>query len=77
MKINTVNVVEICGKPANIFVRSWSDDPEGNKEAEQSFRECILDQENPVDELDILDAIEDGIYEEGDYTLLLTHSVHA
>jgi len=70
MKVSTVNVIE---QAETIFaVRSFSDDTEGNQEAEEVFKACML--ENGGSEDDVEAAIEDGYFEKGTYTLSLAHS---
>ena len=70
-KLNTVNVVEVAGGVVN-SIRSFSDDEEGNKEAEALFKSVAL--ENGANEEDVNSYIENGHFEKDDYDLLLNHS---
>lgn len=70
-KLNTVNVVEVAGGVIN-SIRSFSDDEEGNKEAEVLFKLVAL--ENGAKEEDVDSYIENAHFEIDDYDLLLTHS---
>jgi len=71
MKVNTVNVTKMS-MPIILGIRSFSDDPEGNKEAKQCFRD-VLKKQNVSDE-DIEAAVKDGYRDQGDYQLFITHS---
>ena len=71
MKVNTVNVTKMS-MPIILGIRSFSDDPEGNKEANQCFRD-VLKKQNVSDE-DIEAAVKDGYRDQGDYQLFITHS---
>jgi len=73
-KLQTVNVIEIIEHGiANIT--SFTDDKEGNEEAEQLFikiiKENVLPDELPESEEFYL---EEGYFEQGDYEVLITHS---
>jgi len=70
-KVKTVNVVEMADDDL-LGVSSFSDDTEGNQEAESHFRAVIL--ENGVAEEDVESFIEDGYYEQGTYQAFITHS---
>jgi hypothetical protein len=72
MKINTINVVEYIEDSVTNVV-SFSDDPEGIKEAEECFIKVISENHN-IDEIEKEIFIEDGYFEEGDYQAFLTHS---
>lgn len=84
MKLQTVNVIEIAnGNFQNI--RSFTDDAEGNKEAEELFGKLIRENsavppsDLPPDAIeDVIDmAKDDGIWTDGaGYEVLLTHAVH-
>lgn len=78
MKMNSVNVLGM--ESGNVlYLRAYSDNPEGNKQAEASFRRLIRNHTkvrgvpNP-EELEAM--VEDGYYsDEQGYELFLIHSV--
>ncbi len=80
MTLDTVNVLEI----ANLSLcqinqlRSYPDTPEGNKEAEATFREWVRDANpgriEPITEEEMEDALDNGIFEVGDGAIIITHS---
>jgi hypothetical protein len=72
MKLQTVNVIEYKNDSI-LSVQSFTDNEEGNKEAEKVF-EGIMRERNGVADEDVAISLEDGWYEEGDYQLFLTHS---
>lgn len=74
-KLQTINVVEYASDDLSILgVSSFSDDEEGNREAEQLFKELVLEDNKDVTEREIDLFIEDGCYETETYQLFLTHS---
>jgi|FAXJ01.1.fsa_nt_gi hypothetical protein len=81
-KLNTVSVIELSNTEFQ-GIRSFADNPEGNKRAEQVFRRLIEEYENASlpedaprsDEEDFQAYIEDGMYERTGYQLILSHSV--
>ena len=73
MKQNTVNIVEYA-TDSIIGLRSFSDDPEGNKEAEETFRSVIKEHDSEVTDEELDAFVEEGYHEQGDYQLFLTHS---
>ena len=70
--LNTVNLSEYADGKI-IGIRSFSDNDEGNKEAEEIFKEIMVEIDDVTDE-EIANCIEDGYYEISDYQLFLTHS---
>ncbi len=74
--ILTVNVIELLneGTPSVLSMRSFPDDASGNAEAEALFAHAA--KENGAKPDRIPSYIEDGIFEDGTYSLLLTHSTH-
>ena len=72
-QVNTVNVVEVADDTLQ-GLRAFSDDTEGNKEAERLFRRIAL--ENGAKRKDIDDYIMDGHYGRDcdKYDLYLTHA---
>jgi hypothetical protein len=73
VKLNSVNVVEyVNGSLAALY--AFSDDTEGNKEAEAVFRKCAED--NDFDEESIALGLEDGScsHSDSDYQLFIIHS---
>lgn len=72
MNIDTVNVIEIKGE-YDVRVMSFSEDKDGNAEAEAAFVSCIKENSTiAVDEIDV--CIEEGVFEDNGYKLLLVHS---
>ena len=71
MKVDTVNVVEYADDDL-LGIRSYSDDDEGNHEAEECFRAAAKEHGAHDNELAVF--VEDGYYESGTYQLFLTHS---
>jgi hypothetical protein len=74
--MNTVNVLEMTGETNILSLNSWEDTPEGNKEAEAHFLECMNENATTPEEVAPAseDCIEEGLYECGDYRLFLIHS---
>jgi hypothetical protein len=71
MKIATVSVIEYFNGTINM-VTAFSDDPAGNAEAELLFERIA--KENGMDEADKDICLEEGMFEQGDYQVFLTHS---
>jgi hypothetical protein len=71
MQLQTVMVIEYTGSEIH-SVRSFSEDKEGNKEAEALF--VKLAKDNGMDATDIDACLEEGLFEEGDYQIFLVHS---
>lgn len=71
MQLQTVMVIEYTGGEI-LSVRSFSEDKEGNKEAEALFAKIAKD--NGMDDTDLDACLEDGLFEEGDYQIFLVHS---
>jgi hypothetical protein len=71
MKVDTVNIIEYSDCSV-LGVHSFSDDADGNKEAEQCFTTILKEQD--VSDEDIEVALEEGYHEQGDYQLFITHS---
>ena len=83
VKVHTVNVIEIVNEQLN-SVRSFVDNPAGNKRAERMFRRLYREHNDPdgttgeprPTNADIDPYIEDGVYDdECGYQLVLAHSV--
>jgi hypothetical protein len=81
IQLNTVNVLELSNTEFQ-GIRSFADNPEGNKRAEQLFRRLIEAYENSLpqdaprsDEEDFQAYIEGGLYEHTGYQIILSHSV--
>lgn len=74
--MNTVNVLEMTDETNILSLRSWEDNQDGNKEAEDIFVECMLENEDilPAGTATVQACIESGLYEVGDYKLFLIHS---
>jgi len=70
-KINTVNVIEMVDDDL-LGITSFTDDEDGNKEAEARFHQCAI--EHGCSDEDVESFIEDGYFEQGTYQLFLTHS---
>ena len=82
VKLNTVNVVEVTNNAEMQGIRAFTDNPQGNKRAEQLFRRLIEEYEKPLpedaprsDEEDFEAYLDDGIYEHTGYQLILSHSI--
>jgi len=76
MKIQTVNVVEYNQTDENfIGITSFSDDAEGNKEAEEHFLSVIKENGADIDtEEDKTFFLVEGNFEKGGYQAVLIHS---
>ena len=72
MKISTVNIVEYY-EDTVIGVTSFTNDEEGNKEAEEAFGKIITDNGAHTD--DIAGCIEECFYEQGTYQAFLIVSL--
>lgn len=71
MNLATVNVIEYNNGAVN-FVSSFTDDKEGNAEAEALFKKIA--KENGMEDADVEFSLEDGLYEDGDYQIFLIRS---
>ena len=71
MKIDTINVVEYNDDDL-LSITSFSNNPEGNKEAEKCFSDCVKNQ--GVDDNDIASYVNDRYYEQGTYQIFLYYS---
>lgn len=73
MKLNTVNVVEYVDGTIS-SVRSFSDDEDGNKEAEELFAKIALENDFDADDVDF--GLDEGVLEKDDtgYQLSIVHS---
>ena len=71
MKLATVNVIEYSNGTVDV-VTAFTDDAEGNKEAEAMFTRVAI--ENGMDDEDEDICLDEGLYEEGDYQVFITHS---
>lgn len=73
-KIQTVNVLEIIDKDNNnIAIHSFIDDDEGNRQAELRMFECAEENGFEGTHDEFMDNWGDT-YENGSYTVLITHS---
>ena len=74
IKVSTVNVIEFSDNtPTSIIsLRSFNDNKAGNKKAEKLFKKILV--ENGANEVTFDSFVEDGYYQNGTYTVLLTHS---
>lgn len=73
MKVNTVNVIEYKSD-AVLGVHSFSDDAEGNKEAEKCYKGIVTENGDNVTEDEMATYLEEGYFEQGSYQAFLTHS---
>lgn len=75
MKIQTVNVIEIIDDAVK-QITSFSDDKEGNKEAEELFLNLVKENAKPsiLTPEDLEFYLEEGYFNTSDYTLFLVHS---
>jgi hypothetical protein len=71
MKVDTVNVIEYADDSI-LGVTSFTDNEEGNKEAEAIFRQVA--KENGMEDVDAESFVEDGYFEQGTYQVFITHS---
>ena len=71
MQLKTVNVIE-QGESINA-IRSFTDDAEGNAEAEAIFRSIAKENASVTDE-EIDAALDDGWFQDGTYTCTIIHS---
>ena len=71
MKLNTVNVIERTDERL-YSVRSFADNDEGNKEAEEFFVSIMKEMEE-ISEDDLEICLDEGFYENGNYELALVH----
>lgn len=83
VKLHTVNIIEITNGDLQ-SIRSFPDNPKGNKQAERLFKRLVKEFEaqtlttkrdailsNPADMQNYLD---DGIFEEDGYQVIISHS---
>lgn len=73
MKLNAVNVIE-CANDSILSVRSFTDDEDGNKEAEHLYKACVEENGDNVQPSEMETYIEDGYFEQGSYQVFITHS---
>ena len=76
MKVNTVNVIQRT-EDSSYLVMSFSDDEQGNKEAEELFTSIVKSKNSDAESLvdyRIDEILENGYYEIGEYELSLVHS---
>lgn len=71
MKLNTVNVIEMSDSCV-LQMASFEENDEGNFRAEKLFKELAKRNFANPEELD--SYVEDGIYEDSNYKVLLVHS---
>jgi hypothetical protein len=74
MKLHTVNVIEIINDDFKQIV-SFTDDEEGNHEAETLFEQMAT--KNGAESEDMESHLDDGCFLKDTYQLLLTHSYNA
>lgn len=73
VKMATVNVIEFGEDKTDVLsLNSFMEDADGNKAAEELFKSCVLENMGNPDLMEVY--LEDGCYECGTYTILLTHS---
>ena len=74
MKLKTVNVIELndLGMPTQL--KSFPDDKQGNGEAELLFIQLVREHENAVSHEEMETLIDDGMWSDGGWTVLLVHS---
>jgi len=71
-KLRTVNVIEYADDTV-IRVSSFSEDAEGNAEAEAVFKACVKENGDNVTDEELSSFVEDGMYEQGSYQAFLAH----
>ena len=72
--MNTVNVIEMVDEQI-LKLAAFSDDPRGNKEAQDLFAACMRENgDEAFSEKGVRDALDEGNFEQGNYHLMLVHS---
>lgn len=74
MKVHTVNVIEMIDNGLR-RITSFTDDKDGNIEAEELFTQIAL--ENGAESEDMESHLDDGFFEKGYYILIISHSFNA
>lgn len=72
-KLNTVNVVESIDDILN-SIRAFSEDPDGNKEAEDCFKAIVKENMPDVIDEEMGIFIAEGYFEQGNFQVFLAHS---
>lgn len=70
--LDTVNVIEMHADMI-ISLRSFTDDDEGNKKAENLFENLVKENGGDLDEIEGMK--DEGYFNNGDYSLLIFHSI--
>lgn len=73
MKADTVNVIEVVDNSV-VALHAFSDNEEGNKEAEAIFVTIVKENGDDVSEAEMEVFLEDGYFEQGSYQTFLVHS---
>jgi len=71
--IETVNVVEYINDSIS-SIKSWSDDPKGNKQAEEHYTACLKENDEGISDEDIQACLDNGYGEIGNYQVSIVHS---
>jgi len=74
MKLSTVNVIEMADDSIIIGITSFSDNEEGNKEAEALFSSVVKENGDDVTAEEMETFLEDGYFEAGSYQAFISHS---
>ena len=72
-KVDTVNVIEYADDSVSGVV-SFTETPEGNKEAEAWFTKLVKEDDDKATNDEMIVFLDDGWYEAGTYQIFLTHS---
>ena len=72
-KVNTVNVIEYVDDSI-LSIRAYTDDEQGNKEAETLFKACVEENGDCILSTEMESILEDGYFEQGNYQVFITHS---
>ena len=73
MKVATVNVIKYIGDSV-YHIAAFSEDAEGNQEAEEEFDSIVRELEPSVTEEELAGFKDDGYYETGIYQVFITHA---
>jgi hypothetical protein len=72
-RVETVNVIEYADD-AVVGLTSFTDTPEGNRDAEARFSKLIKENDKETTNQEVKAMSEDGWYESGTYQVFIIHS---
>jgi len=74
-RLDTVNVIEICGEGGPTQCFSFTDDAEGKAQAEAAFLDLLRENKVEADETKDQDYLNEGKYDDGaGYLIYLVNS---